>query len=455
MRKYLHKSIISILFIGLVLVNFSCEKKAVPILTTSAITNITTASAIGGGTITDEGSGTVIVRGVCWSTSNPPTIDDNVTQNGVGAGNFSSTIGELNGGTLYYVRAYATNSTGTGYGMAMSFTTLGQLPTPFTIPASNITSRNATLNGTVNGNYLSTIVTFEYGTTTNYGSTITATNSPVAGNINTIVSADISGLTELTIYHFRAKARNSIGTSYGSDMTFTTTSFITVTDVDGNTYNTVTIGSQVWFQENLKTTKYNDGTAIPNVTDNTAWTNLITGAYCWYNNDETNKNTYGALYNWFAVDNNSATKVASNGSKNVCPTGWHIPTDVEWTTLIDFLIINGYNWDGTVTDNKIAKSLASTSGWTTWPIAGTVGNDQASNNRTGFTALPGGARSGTMSNLEFGKCFGFGNSVYWWSSTESSTNLAYSRYFFSNYAYVTREGSLYKSSGFSVRCIKD
>ena len=110
----------------------------------------------------------------------------------------------------------------------------------------------------------------------------------------------------------------------------------TVTDIDGNVYNTVTIGTQAWMAENLKTTKLNDGTAMPLVTNNTAWSGASwespAPAYCWYNNDmATYKGTYGALYNWFSLD------TASNGGKNVCPAGWHVPSYAEWTTLIDYL----------------------------------------------------------------------------------------------------------------------
>ena len=199
----------------------SCKKEEKPTLTTSEITNITGTSATSGGTITDEGSGTVIARGICWSTAITPTLADSKTTDGAGAGSFTSNMSGLNGATIYYVRAYATNKVGTGYGMAMSYTTLGQAPSVTTLSATNINVNGATINGSVNANYLSTVVTFEYGTTTSYGSTTTATQSPVTGNSMTIVSADITGLTAGTTYHFRVKAVNSLGTTNGNDMTFT------------------------------------------------------------------------------------------------------------------------------------------------------------------------------------------------------------------------------------------
>jgi uncharacterized protein (TIGR02145 family) len=224
-----------------------------------------------------------------------------------------------------------------------------------------------------------------------------------------------------------------------------------VTDIDGNIYTTVTIGTQVWMKENLKTTKYNDGTAIPNVTVNSAWEALTTGAYCDYNNTPSNSTTYGRLYNWYAVDNNPTTKVASNGGKNVCPIGWHVPNDSEWTALVDYLTTSGYNWDGTTIWNRVAKSMASTSGWTTSGTLGEAGNDQASNNRSGFTALPSGGRGmgggGTFVFIE--------SNSYWWSSSEYSTTNAYTWFMAYNLSFVDISHHSRKHFGNSVRCLRD
>src|SRR5664280_817425 len=365
MSYFLRTSINGLFFIGLILIIQSCKKEEKPTLTTSDITNITGTSATSGGNITSEGSGTVIERGICWSTSITPTLADSKTTDGAGACTFLSNMPDLNGATTYYVRAYATNKVGTAYGMAMSFTTLGQAPTATTQPATNVTAISAKLNCTINANYLSTSVYFDYGTTISYGQTITATQSPVSGSSNTNVSADITGLTAGTTYHFRVKTVNTLGTTLGNDMSFTTL----ITDIDGNVYTSVIIGTQVWFIENLKTTKYNDNTSIPLVTDITAWSALSTPAYCWQNNDAAaNKATYGALYNWYAVD------AASNNNKNICPTGWHVPSDSDWTTLENYLIANGYNFDNTTTGNKIAKALASETGWAASSVDGAVGN---------------------------------------------------------------------------------
>ena len=201
----------------------------------------------------------------------------------------------------------------------------------------------------------------------------------------------------------------------------------TVTDIDGNIYNTVTIGTQVWMQENLKTTKYNDGTAIPFVTDSAAWTNLRSPGYCWNNNDEaTHKATYGALYNWYVAD------AASNGGKNVCPTGWIVPSDAQWTTLITYL--GGEN----VAGGKLKEA-----GITHWqsPNAGAT-------NESDFTALPGGNRNGN------GNFSTTGYNGYWWSSTASHTYYAYLQSMYSIHGIIySRQYVMY--SGFSIRCIED
>jgi uncharacterized protein (TIGR02145 family) len=137
----------------------------------------------------------------------------------------------------------------------------------------------------------------------------------------------------------------------------------TAKDVDGNVYNTVTIGAQVWMAENLRTTKYNDGTSIPLVTDSTKWSDLSTPAHCWYNNDKASyKATYGALYNWYTV-----------ATDNLCPTGWHVPTTAEWQILKDYL---GSSVDG----GKLKES-----GTTHWKSP-----NKGATNESGFTALPGG-----------------------------------------------------------------
>lgn len=214
----------------------------------------------------------------------------------------------------------------------------------------------------------------------------------------------------------------------------------TVTDIDGNVYHTVTIGTQVWMVENLKVTKYNDGTPIPLVTDINAWSKSSTPGYCWYNNDAaTNKNVYGGLYNWFAVNTNK-----------LCPIGWHVPSDVEWQILIRYIDPSAtINVDNIGYESFTAGLKLKESGTTHWSSPNT-----GASNETGFTALPGGYRNNMA---EF---FSIGKACSWWSSKESTPgNFVYSWYGWyiymkNNDSYVG--GSNYdKIEGRSVRCIKD
>ncbi|MDA3817747.1 MAG: FISUMP domain-containing protein [Prolixibacteraceae bacterium] len=230
----------------------------------------------------------------------------------------------------------------------------------------------------------------------------------------------------------------------------------TVEDFDGNVYNTVTIGTQVWMSENLKTTHYANGTAIPLVNSNATWDALTatSKAYCWYDDDSTtNASKYGALYTWAAAMNGAASVTANpSGIQGVCPTGWHLPSDAEWTQMENYLADNGHNYDGTTGGGgaKIAKSLASTSGWTSSSTTGAVGNIDYSTyrNKSGFTALPGGYR------CSYGTFYGIGYDGYWWSATEYDATSAWYRYMGCYGSSVGRNGDD-KEVGFSVRCLRD
>lgn len=203
----------------------ACKKEepaTKPSVSTATVTNITTVAATSGGTIEDDGGALIAENGVCWSLTDNPTINDSKTTDGVSTDQFISTLTGLAAGTTYHVRAYATNAVGTSYGDDMTFLTLGEAPACQVQAATNMTATSATLNGTVNPNNLSTTVTFEYGTSISYGSTATATQSPVIGNTMVNVSVEISGLLLGTTYHYRVKTVNSIGTTYSEDKTFTT-----------------------------------------------------------------------------------------------------------------------------------------------------------------------------------------------------------------------------------------
>lgn len=204
---------------------YSCQKEdpaSLPVISTSPVSNITTSTVTSGGTIVFDGDATVTASGVCWGTTANPTISDSKTSENVSIGQFVSNINGLSEGMMYHVRAYASNSVGTAYGADIEFLTLGQAPSCITLPATEIWLYNATLNGAVNPNSISTIVTFEYGITTSYGQTITSNQSPITGSDIVNVNANIAGLTLGTTYHFRVKTVNTFGTVYGGDMVFTT-----------------------------------------------------------------------------------------------------------------------------------------------------------------------------------------------------------------------------------------
>jgi uncharacterized protein (TIGR02145 family) len=196
----------------------------------------------------------------------------------------------------------------------------------------------------------------------------------------------------------------------------------TVKDVDGNVYHIVRIGTQVWTSENLKTTKYNDGTSIPLVTDNSDWGNLNSDGFCWYDNDSISyKNDYGALYNWNAVN-----------TGKLAPIGWHIATDEDWNTLISYL--GGDSAAG----GKLKEK--GTGHWAVPNIGAT--------NESGFTAIPGGYRH------RYGEFFEIGQSSNLWSSTNATSDYDYFRGIGYDYKNVSR-GIYDKRFGFSVRCVKD
>jgi uncharacterized protein (TIGR02145 family) len=606
----------------------SCKKDEIPTISTFSITNITDVTASGGGLITSDGGAEVSTRGVCYSTQENPTTLDPKTTDGNGTGQFISSLTGLDPGSLYHVRAYATNSVGTSYGADLSFstlgqvpealpqlatnilttsvtlngtvnanyvptivtfeygvttsygqtvtasqspvsgnsltnvtayisglsegttyhfriktvnslgttfstdimfTTLGQMPEAITQSATNISVTGATLNGTVNANYLSTTVTFEYGTTTSYGQTVIAVQSPVTGNSAITISAAISDLNQGTTYHFRIKAVNSLGTAYGEDETFTTLnvptlstthitvitnnsaqsggsiissggaainlygvcwsispnptvadshsrdgtgtgSFVsnitglskvtnyyvrayavnsvgtaygdelsfytgtgpinfnpnltyrTVSDMDGNVYKTIQIGTQTWMAENLKTTRYRDGTVIPFA--DWAWVppdGTYLAGFGWFQNNESAfKDTYGAYYNWTAVN-----------IGKLCPDGWHVPSTAE------YLILDQYLGGGDIAGGKLKEE-----GTSHWEIPNT-----SADNSSGFTALPlpGGYREDFTDAGENGT---------WWSSTNMDREIAkgvrISHLFGSFYG-----EDYFVESGRSVRCLKD
>jgi uncharacterized protein (TIGR02145 family) len=404
-------------------VSFVTTSATEPAISTTAVTSITGTTATSGGNVTSDGGATVTAYGVCWNTSVNPTTANSTTTDGAGTGAFTSSITGLTPGTLYYVRAYATNSIGTTYGNEISFTTAAALPTLTTTAATSITETTATSGGDITSSGGASVTARGVCWSTSATPT-TADSKTTDGSGTGTFTSSITGLTAGTLYYVRAYAINSAGTGYGSAVSFTTQQggVGNVTDDDGNVYHSVTIGTQVWMVENLKSTKFNDGTSIPLVTDATEWQNLSTPAYCWTNNDAaTYKATYGALYNWYTVN-----------TGNLCPGGWHVPGDAEWTTLTTYL-----------GGEDVAGGKLKEAGTTHW-----MNPNEEATNESGFTALPGGER------LFNGTFPGTGAGGYWWSSTEHSASFGWYRFMYYLLGYVDRDYES-KESGLSVRCIKD
>jgi uncharacterized protein (TIGR02145 family) len=399
-------------------VSFTTLPVELPVLTTSAVSEIADITATCGGNITSDGGSAITARGVCWSIAATPTTADSKTTDGTGTGEFTSSITGLTAGTIYYVRAYATNSAGTAYGTAVSFSTLAPQGAPelTTSAVSDITQTTATCGGNITSEGTSAVTA--RGVCWGTGDSPTTADSKTTDGTGTgEFTSSITDLTAETTYYVRAYATNSIGTAYGTAVSFTTEEGV-ITDFDGNVYTKVTIGTQVWMVEDLRTTHYNNGDSIPNVTGQAEWVALTTPGYTWYNNEEAT--SYGAYYNWYTVN-----------TGNLCPTGWHVPTDAEWTTLITYL-------GGDTEAGGKLKEVGTTH---------YVDPNTGATNGSGFTALPGGYR-----NLD-GPYYDLGNYGFWWSSTEIGTN-AWSRNTHNSTTIVERNEND-KHFGFLVRCLKD
>ena len=321
-------------------------------------------------------------------------------------------------------------------------------PTLTTGAVTNITETSATLNGVIS------IVSenCEVAPGEMQGFVYSTNPSPTNDdNVEVVYGTDISttidNLIPNTTYYVRVFITNSLGEFYGNEIEFSTSEEASLVNCYGNPVPTIVYGTQEWTVENACHITYRDGAPIPEVTDDEEWSNLTTGAWCYYDNDPTKPR----LYNWYAVKGIYDEASLNNPSlrKEFAPEGWRVPSDAEWTTLENYLITNGYNYDGTTTENKIAKSMASTTGWNSITFTGTPGNDQSLNNSSGFNAFPEGYRStGTFA--------GEGLLTQFWCSNQNpiSPNNAYYRYLTYNESSLTRSGHPIWA-GYSVRLVKD
>ena len=413
------------------------EKLLIPDVHTDPVDAISSNSAAGHGSIRYR----PISYGLCWSKNVNPTINDfHITDSGHFSSTFFRYMLGLKGGTKYYVRAFATNVSGTEYGNEVSFTTEpAEIPELTTLKASNITSVTATSGGNILNDNGASIVTSGVCWSTSPNPTISDSKT-IDGTVTGEFIDPVAGLTPLTTYYLRAYTTSDLGTSYGDEVSFTTSSASSsVTDIDGNIYSTISIGNQVWMQQNLKTTRYSNGDLIGTTTPASIdISNESAPEYQWaYDGKEGNVPFHGRLYTWFAVID----------GRNLCPAGWHVPSNAEWITLTDYLTDNGYGFEGS--RYKIAKSIAYTSGWYSAGIAaGNPGNDQAGNNKSGFSGLPAGSRTGSSFILS-------GKACYWWSATEQSTTFAWLGCALSYDGGFIENGLINKQNGLSVRCLKN
>ena len=282
-------------------------------------------------------------------------------------------------------------------------------------------------------------------TVSGLGTTVTGLGTTIAGLTNTITSIQTqiaTILNQVAVLNTQQTLTTSSLADMSSKLTLSINQLnslslqfnqlliqlgLVVIDADGNAYLTVTIGSQVWMAENLKTTKYNDGTNIPNVTDKNAWASLSSGAYCYYNNDSLNKDKLGGLYNWYAVN-----------TGKLAPTGWHVPTDAEWTTLTTFL-----------GGETVAGGKLKVTGTTYWA------SPNLADNSSNFSARSNGLRSYFQyqyTDINFFSALGsYGT---FWSSTQYESATAWHRYLYWGETAVNR-GASNKKSGFGIRCIKN
>lgn len=414
---------------------------SLPLVTTDEATNITQTTATSGGNVTSDGGGTVSARGVCWSTSANPTTSGNHTTDGSGTGVFSSNLTGLTANTLYHVRAYATNETGTSYGNEVTFTTLSNpvLPTVTTESVTEIATTTATSGGNVTNDGGADVTSRGVCWSTSNNPTLSDSYTSDGSGTGTFTSY-LTGLNESTTYFVRAYATNSVGTSYGNEVSFTTLAppwqcgdQITY---EGQVYNTVEIGTQCWFKENL-----NVGNKI--IGTNSQSNNGQIEKYC-YDNDEANCTLYGGLYQWDEIMNYTTAE----GTQGICPSGWHIPTDNEWKILEGSTdtqyAIGDPEWDLTgLRGYDAGKRLKDSNGWYQW------GNG---NNSSYFTAKPGGYFNPNA--------YGFfvditKRSSFWTSSElEAGSNSAYFRDMHYSWDNIYRQ-SQGKITGLNVRCIKN
>ncbi len=404
----------------------SCkEDPTLAVLTTGQATDITNNSATLNGNITDNGRAEITARGFCWGIDPQPTLDDELIPSGTGSGTFSAAITELEPNIRYHVRAFAENSVGVAYGNDVEFVTSTAPPSVTTVQVTNIAAVTATCGGNITYDGGAQITSRGVCWSTSPQPDITDSHSSDGTGSGSFPST-LTNLSPATIYYVRAYASNGSWTVYGEEFSFRTK----LSDVQGNLYNTVVIGTKLWMAENLRATSLNNNTPISEITDNAQWVSVNTPAYCWYNNDVSFKPTYGALYNWYSVN-----------SGQLCPDGWHVPTDDEFNlmeTTLGMAADQAGVWGWRGTDHGL--KMKNTTGW-----------EESGNgtNSSGFTALPGGYRFGLDGMFMLQSTI-----TYWWTASEHDADRGWYRRLDSSSDQVYR-ASTSKKGGKYVRCVKN
>jgi len=377
------------------------------------------------------------ITGVTEFVSVPYALSVKTLSNGANVGDMNY----WNGTTWVPLNAGAEGQTLTFCGGKPTWTIGGVCPGTITALNCSSATNNGTLTATTTATGVTSVISYTGGNGgTHNGQVVTSTG--VTGLTATLQAGTFANGNGSLTYTITGTPATSGTASFalnigGKTCTLSRTVAIApqnptsgyganITDVEGNSYKTVYIGTQQWMGENLKTSKYSDGTTIPNIMDNTQWQNNTTGAWAYYNNDAANNAKYGKLYNWYAVS------PTTNGNKNICPTGWHVPTDAEWTVLTDYL--GGLS---------VAGGKMKEVGTTSWNSP----NTDATNTSL-FTGLPGGSR------YETGNYASVGTNGIWWSSSESGTVSAWNRYLY-YYNGLAYRYNFFKKNGLSVRCLRD
>lgn len=402
----------------ILLLFYSCEKAEIPSLYTVAIFDQENEKLVSGGEIISDGGAPIIAKGVCWNLNGNPTIDDTKTLDGAGNANYSSEVKDLALANTYYLRAYAINSEGVGYGQVIKIITANpKLATIKTIEGTDIDVNSITLKAELIDNGKAQITEKGICWGTNELPTTSDKKVSVTSNEN-IFETNITNLEINTTYYFRSYAINSVGTSYGNQLSYKTKD--SVVDVEGNSYKIVKIGDQIWMAENLKTTKYNDGVSLMFTSSSYDWLMQTKGAYCWTHDDPSYKNIYGAYYNFNAVK-----------TGKLAPKGWRVPTQADWVQLQNHL-------GGPATSGGKLKSTGNR-----WEFP-----NLGASNESGFNALPASYRSKVNGTNPF-----VGQYSLFWSSTPGTNGAG--RFMLYYYDATSNFDFDSETFGFNVRCIKE